>query len=71
MTITEEITQRVNTLPESAKAEILDFIEFLELKVSRTQEDIKWSTFFLSSALRGVENEESLYSLDDLKEYFK
>ena len=71
MTLNEEIIQRVNTLPESVKSEVLDFIEFLELKVSRTQEDIKWSTFSLSSALRGMENEESLYSLDDLKEYFK
>jgi len=71
MTITEEIIQRVTTLPESAKSEVLDFVEFLKLKVSHTQEDIEWSTFSLSSALRDMENEESLYSLDDIKESFK
>jgi hypothetical protein len=43
-------------LPESKQIEILDFIE--------------WADFSLSSAMRGMEDEQAPYSLNDLKESF-
>jgi hypothetical protein len=53
-------------LPESKKAEVLDFVEYLKTKA----EDKDWSIFSLSSAMRGMEDEDSPYSLGDLQESF-
>jgi hypothetical protein len=53
---------------------VLDFVEFLE---SRRQEhtvredEIAWSAFSLASAMRGMEDEETPYSLADVKEAFR
>jgi hypothetical protein len=64
MNLEEKIIHQIHELPESKKAELLDFVEYL-----RTKTDEKdWSTFSLSSAMHGMEDEDSLYILDDLKE---
>jgi hypothetical protein len=64
MSLEEKIIKQVHELPESKQSEVLDFVEYL-----RTKTDEKdWSAFTLSSAMRGMEDEESLYTLDDLKE---
>jgi hypothetical protein len=74
MTTTEAIVQRLKSLPASAQREVLDFVEFLE---SRRQEhtvredEIAWSVFSLASAMRGMEDEETPYSLADVKEAFR
>ncbi len=71
MTTTEAIVQRLKSLPASAQREVLDFVEFLE---SRRQEhtvrqgEIAWSAFSLASAMRGMEDEETPYTLADAKE---
>lgn len=70
MTLTEEIIQHVQTLPELLKAEVLDFVEYLELKTKKVQEEIDWSALSLSSEMRGLEKEATLYSVSDLKERF-
>jgi hypothetical protein len=73
MTIAEVIVQRLKLLPASAQREVLDFIGFLE---SRRQEhtlregEVTWSAFSLASAMRGMEDEETPYTLADLKEVF-
>ncbi|PIP06858.1 MAG: hypothetical protein COX51_07895 [Syntrophobacteraceae bacterium CG23_combo_of_CG06-09_8_20_14_all_50_8] len=66
MSLEEKIIQQVQDLPESKKAEVLDFVEYLKAKI----EDKDWSLFSLISAMRGMEDEDSLYSLDDLRESF-
>lgn len=66
MTTTEQIVNHVKALPESARAEVLDFIEFLESKAQNT----RWSEFSLANAMRDMESEESPYSLNDIKERF-
>lgn len=64
MSLEEKIITQIHELPESRKSEVLDFVEYL-----RTKTDEKdWSAFTLSSAMRGMEDEDSLYTLDDLKE---
>jgi hypothetical protein len=64
MSLEETIIKQIHELPESKQSEVLDFVEYL-----RTKTDEKdWSVFTLSSAMRGMEDEESLYTLDDLKE---
>ena len=70
MTLTEEIFQHIQVLPESLKAEVLDFVEYLELKSKKTEEEIDWSTLSLSFAMRGMESEQTSYTIDDLKERF-
>jgi hypothetical protein len=69
MSLADKIINNVRTLPESKQIEVLDFIEYLRVKTER-QENTGWSDFSLSSAVRGMENEESPYSLKDLKESF-
>jgi hypothetical protein len=69
VSVTERITNDLKTLPESAQAEVLDFVEFLKNK-TRTAEDADWSAFSLAQAMRGMEAEPSLYSESDLKEVF-
>ena len=70
MTLTEEILQHVQTLPESVKAEVLDFVEYLELKSKKVEEEVEWSDLSLSYAMRGMEKETTPYSINDLKERY-
>jgi len=67
MSLAEKIIEKVKLLPEDKQSEILDFIEFLSKKVNE-EERKQWSQFSLETAMRGLETEESLYSLDDIKE---
>jgi len=69
MKLEEKIIQKILELPESEKAEILDFIEYLKTKKLK-KENKNWTKFSLSSAMRGMEDEQTPYSLDDLKESF-
>jgi hypothetical protein len=64
MTVAELIMQHVNTLPEVDQSEVLDFVEYLESRSDRTN----WSELSLSQAMRGMESEKSMYSLNDIKE---
>jgi len=73
MTLPEKIIQHLQKLPESVQAEVLDFVEYLELKVGRDEsirDERDWSTLSLSYAMRGMEDEQTFYSANDLKEVF-
>ncbi|MEK9149636.1 MAG: DUF2281 domain-containing protein [Candidatus Desantisbacteria bacterium] len=73
MTVAEKITRHLKNIPEPLQAEVLNFVEYLGSKkvVSRhTQGKTDWSAFSLSQAMRGMENEQTSYSLKDLKEIF-
>lgn len=70
MTLTEEILQHIQTLPESVKAEVLDFVEYLELKSKKVEEEVDWSALSLAFAMRGMEKEATPYTMSDLKERF-
>ena len=69
MNLEEKIIQYVNKLPDHEKAEVLDFIDFLKAKVEKKGMK-EWAEFSLSSAMRGMEDEDTPYSLEDLKESF-
>jgi hypothetical protein len=69
MSIVEKISRELHGLPELAQFEVLDFVEFLRSK-SATPEDIDWSAFSLTNAMRGIEDEPIIYSEQDLKEVF-
>lgn len=66
MSLEEKIIRHIQELPESKKAEVLDFVEYLRSKT----EERDWFEFSLTSAMRGMEKEVALYSLDDIKESF-
>jgi hypothetical protein len=66
MSLEDKILKEIQDLPESKKAEVLDFVGRLKARA----EDKDWSVFSLSSAMRDMEGESPPYSLDDLKESF-
>jgi hypothetical protein len=74
MTTAQTIAQHLNALPISAQREVLDFVEFLEARRrDRTvrEEDVSWTDFSLAAAMRGMEDENSPYTVADLKESFR
>jgi hypothetical protein len=74
MTTAEAIVQSLEPLPEAEKQEVLDFVEFIKARRAQEtpqDEDAAWSELSLASAMRGMENEESPYSIADLKESFR
>lgn len=66
MSLEDKIIKEIQDLPESKKAEVLDFVGYLKARA----EDKDWSVFSLSLAMRDMEDENPPYSLDDLKESF-
>ena len=66
MSLEDRIIEQVQKLPEDKKAEVLDFVEYLRLKI----DDKEWSSLSLESAMRGMEEETGAYSLSDIKESF-
>jgi hypothetical protein len=75
MSTVERINQQVRKLPEPFLNEVLHFVEFLMTKPvpqNLRQEDLEWSHFSLSEAMRGLENEDGpTYDESDLKERWK
>jgi hypothetical protein len=69
MNLSEKIIDNLRILPESKKNQILDFVEYLKSKMEK-EEEKEWNNFSLSSAMQGMEDEESAYSLKDIKETF-
>ena len=74
MLVTRKIHENVQKLPEPFQAEVLDFVEYLLIKSKREvaqERESEWSNFSLDSAMRGMEDENTLtYTMDDLKVVF-
>ncbi|OQY98314.1 MAG: hypothetical protein B6D35_12510 [Candidatus Brocadia sp. UTAMX2] len=62
MSLTERIIENVKTLPELKQREVLDFVEYLRSRAEK-EEKIEWNDLSLSSAMRGMEDEKSPYSM--------
>jgi hypothetical protein len=71
MILSEEIQERLQKLPAPYQAEVLNFVEYLLAKAEHEtvqEERWLWSDLSLSSAMRGMEEENTpLYTPDDLK----
>ena len=52
-----------------AAMEVLDFVEYLKLKIEK-EESSNWNSFSITSAMRGMENEDYNYSVADLRETY-
>ena len=62
MAIAEKIHKYIEELPTSLQEEALDFIEYLFMKAKSTsvqQEDESWSSLSLTSAMNGMEDEDT------------
>ncbi len=70
MTLEERLQQAIHKLPDAYREELWDFVQYLMMKAERA-ERAEWAALSLSSALRGMEDEPSPYTLDDLKVRFK
>jgi len=72
MTLTDKIQTYLERLSEPIQTEVLHYVEYLFEKVSRQTiaEDKAWYEISLSQAFRGMEDEEELYTLKDLKVRF-
>ena len=67
MKTSDAINKKVHELPEPLQREVLDFVEYLASKPVKKDSD--WSSFSLTSALRGLENETwPEYGEEDIKE---
>ena len=69
MSLTATIINDVQELSESQQGEVLDFVQYLRSHAEK-QEIKEWGDFSLSSAMRGIAEEETPYSLNDIKESF-
>jgi hypothetical protein len=67
MTLSEKIFHEIQGLPHAIQREVLDFVEFLKARRLHAEHQA-WSTFSLTEAMRGLENEPDLYSAEDLHE---
>ena len=74
MAIAEKIHKYIDELPKPFQEEALDFVEYLLMKAkskSTKQEDEDWSFLSITSAMRGMEDEElPSYTVADLKVIF-
>ena len=74
MIVAERIHEHVQKLPEPFQTEVLDFVEFLLLKVERRstrQGEPDWTDFSLTMAMRGMEDEDTpTYTTAGLKVVF-
>jgi hypothetical protein len=73
MTVVEKIIEHLKSMPEPAQVEVLHFVESLKIEEgrrSRRGEDYEWSEFSLAAAMRGIEEEQSPYLIEDIKERF-
>ncbi|NOY60417.1 MAG: DUF2281 domain-containing protein [Calditrichaeota bacterium] len=70
MKTTEMIRYQIQKLSEPIQKEVLDFVEFLIEKKDSKTDEVVWSDFSLTSAMRDME-EEPTYDDSDLKERWK
>ena len=69
MSTAERIIQELSGLRPERQSEVLDFIEFVKEKERRKDEDLFFESS-LSSAMRGMEDEDAIYTEADINEKF-
>ncbi len=69
MSTAERIIQELSRLRPERQSEVLDFIEFVKEKEKKKEENLFFESS-LSSAMRGMEDEDAIYSESDINEKF-
>ena len=67
MSTAEQIMHEIASLRAEKQSEVLEFVEFLKEK-ERKAEDNAFKDASLAAAMRGMEDEDSLYSESDVIE---
>lgn len=67
MSTAERIIHEIATLRPEKQSEVLEFVEFLKEKERKKEEEALMGAS-LASAMRGMEDEDSLYSESDIVE---
>jgi len=67
MSTAEQIIHEISSLRPERQSEVPEFVEFLKQK-ERKREENSFSEASLISAMRGMEDEESLYGESDIIE---
>lgn len=67
MSTAERILQELSYLRPEKQTEVLEFVEFLKTKEEKNEDELFMRTS-LASAMRGMEDEEDLYSEADILE---
>jgi len=67
MSTAEKIVQELRRLPPEEQSEVLDFVEFLNHRKARKEEQ-QFKDFSLHAAMRGMEEEPELYTESDIRE---
>ena len=70
MNISAKLLENINRLPESKQLELAAFVERLT-QTADGEEELNWSDLSLTSAVRGMENKEFPYTVNDLKEVYQ
>lgn len=70
MNLTEKVCDKIHGLPPDKVAEVLDFVEFLQARAGR-REDSAWNALSVRNAMKGMENEETVYTEADMIENYK
>lgn len=69
MSTTEQIIREIATLRPEKQSEVLEFVEFLkEKEKEKRSEENSLREASLAAAMRGMEDEESLYTESDVIE---
>jgi hypothetical protein len=70
MSTAEKIALEVKKLASDSQAEVLDFVQFLKSR-EKLKDERKFKDFSLDQAMRGMEEEQSLYDVNDIRETIK
>jgi hypothetical protein len=60
MVFADKLIEKIKSLPEEKQVEVLDFVDFLQGKFEE-EERREWSSFSLDSAMREIEDDNTLY----------
>lgn len=75
MAVSDRIHEEVKKLPELLQTEVLDFVQYLALKMQResaSEDEFAATGLSLSLAMRGMDDEDTpSYSTQDLREAFQ
>ena len=70
MSTAERIIKELSNLRPEKQSEVLDFIEFVKEKEKKKEENLFFESS-LSSAMRGMEDEDAIYFESDINERFR
>ena len=70
MSTVQKIAQEIKELASDDQTEVLDFVQFLKNR-ERLKGERKFKEFSLTQAMRGMEEEQSLYDVNDIRETIK